>query len=345
MAFFAVTIETIGELLPIKDADRIEIARLAGIDFQFVVAKGLRKVGDKVLYFPVESILPDNIVTALGLTGKLTGPGKNRVKTIRLRGAISQGVMGDLSLLDGLDDPNADITTFLGVTKYEPEPEFARPGGYNGLGRLPGELSKYDIEGCERNREAVAELETGEVLITEKVEGTNFSTYIDENDKVWVNQRSFTIEEDYDNTYWKSARDCGIIDFAKALKAKLGAVHIAVWGELAGPGIQKNIYKLKTHKVFGFDIKLNGQWVNAPDKVEYFNAHKVDMAPVLFKGRLVDFLAGRSIKDASNGKSVLLDTQLREGIVINPFVESYSPILKGRLILKQRSPDYLAKEE
>src|SRR5688572_20999608 len=102
------------------------MARLSGKDYEFVVGKGDFTAGDSVVYFPVDSLLPQWITDTLGLTGKLTGAEKNRVKTIRLRGNISQGVVALPSTLaehcpDILKaELGADITALLGVEKYEP---------------------------------------------------------------------------------------------------------------------------------------------------------------------------------------------------------------------------------
>lgn len=59
---------------------------------------------------------------------------------------------------------------------------------------------------------------------------------------------------------------------------------------------------------------------------------------------LKEWMKEKSIIEASNGKSQLYNT-LREGIVIKPIIESYSKDLNGRLILKQRDPVYLSKNE
>ena len=68
------------------------------------------------------------------------------------------------------------------------------------------------------------------------------------------------------------------------------------------------------------------------------------VAPVLHDGPLAAWLDGRSVKSASDGRSVIAPGVLREGIVIRPAVERQVPEI-GRLILKQRSPEYLARTD
>src|SRR5579862_9548507 len=93
MSFFAVSIERIADVWEHTNAERLEMAKLGSMSYQFVITKGSYKPGDLVVYFPIDSILPEHIVETLGLTGKRAGSEGNRVKTIRLRGQISQGVV------------------------------------------------------------------------------------------------------------------------------------------------------------------------------------------------------------------------------------------------------------
>src|SRR5215813_9933348 len=95
MSTFAVSIERIASVWPHTNADRLEMARLTSMSYQFVIAKGSFQPGDRVVYFPIDSLMPDPLIAAIGLTGKLAGPRMNRVKTVRLRGEISQGIVAE----------------------------------------------------------------------------------------------------------------------------------------------------------------------------------------------------------------------------------------------------------
>jgi len=348
MAFFGVTIEEIGSVAPIAGADRIEVATLRGKDFQFVIAKGAFAAGDRCLYFPIDSLLPAPVAASLGVAGKLAGRDKNRVKTVKLRGQISQGIVAPTSLVpdDILARGSAALTAHLGVEKYDP-PEIVCNDAT--LVELPDGVSVYDIEGADRYTEQAALLAEGDVLITEKVEGSNFSVLVRPDGELMVNQRTKTIvpREGVDHTFWKIARERRVLEFARALAARHPGLPVAVYGEAVGPGIQGNLYKLKGHEVRFFDIRVGAGWL-APqaflDAVASFYERPDEvLAPVLHRGPLAAWLAGRSIKEASNGRSVLADVP-REGVVIRPAVERQVPEF-GRLILKQRSPEYLAKAD
>ena len=192
MAFFGVTVESIASLNPITGADRIERANLTGLAFEFVVPKGRHTVGERVLYFPVDSIIPLPVLEKMGLVGKLAGKDKNRLKTCRLRQQISQGLVAPVDLVpDAANKTSEQITVELGVTKYEPPAVLVKSAN---LLPLPVGLSVYDIEGADRYMDVLALLRPQVVTITEKVEGQNFSVMVDMDMQVFVNQRCFTIK-------------------------------------------------------------------------------------------------------------------------------------------------------
>jgi RNA ligase (TIGR02306 family) len=350
MSFFGVTAEEIKQVGPIDGADRIEVASLAGMDYSFVVGKGQFKAGDKVLYFPVDSIIPIDVTRKMGLEGKLSGKNKDRVKTIKLRGQISQGIVAVLDLVPAhiMEQGPEAITDCLGVKKYDP-PEVPCHNAI--LKGLPDGVPVYDIESADRYVEVAARLMEQDVMVSEKVEGSNFSVLVTASGEVMVNQHNYTIipKEGAEHTFWKVAQEQGIIDFAKSVSSADSTKRdVVVYGEMLGPGIQKNIYKLVKHKVLLFDVMANRQWFD-PEKfmfaVQGFFGDLTAAVPILgdVGGPLSRWLGGKTIKEASNGKSCLADV-LREGIVIKPMKEQTDPKL-GRLFLKQRSPEYLAKEE
>lgn len=347
MSTFAVTIETIRDLSPIPDADRIEVASLAGMDFSFVVGKGQFQPGDRVLYFPVDALLPAPLAAQLGLTGKLAGAAQNRVKTMKLRGQISQGVVAGVSLIpEQLRDP-AEITAYLGVEKYEPPEEVIHDAI---LTRLPEGQGKYDIESADRYVELANTLMDQPVFITEKVEGSNLWVRAEPGGAVAVGQREhgLTPREGSEHTFHAIARKHRLDAFAAALAETHGSA-VVVYGEALGPKIQGNIYQLKTHAPRLFDIRVGFNFLGPEaflDAVRSFFGDHSLVVPVLQHPdgtTLRSWLGGQSVKEASNGRSLLADRS-REGIVIKPLVEARDNRI-GRLVLKQRSPLYLAKSE
>ena len=83
------------------NADAIELAKVG--DYRSIVRKGDFKTGDLGVYIPEAAIVPDWLISELGLEGKLAGKDKNRVKAIKLRGILSQGLIYPVQLDLGPD--------------------------------------------------------------------------------------------------------------------------------------------------------------------------------------------------------------------------------------------------
>lgn len=338
MAFFGVTKEKISKVMDHPNADRLSLAQVESMSFMFVTGKNQFSVGDEVLYLPIDSLLPEAVLEKLNLVGKLSGTNKNRVKTLKLRSVPSQGIVAEVSKFltpEQMNLSSEEITALLGVTKYEPPVQISTSGILTGL---PDGYSTYDIEGADRFQSVIDEMMDMEVVITEKMEGTNLSAGKNETG-LFVNQRNNSIveKEDVANSYWEVARNSGLLEKVKGLNS----INIGVYAEFCGPKIQDNIYGLKQHNLYVFDIKENFNWLSFEDFKAKVEALGVQMAPVLFEGKLKDFLQGRTVQEASNGASVVNPSTLREGIVIKPRTEQRHQIL-GRLIIKQRSPQYLS---
>lgn len=355
MAFFGVTKEKIKKIIEHKNADNLEIASLEGMSFQFIIRKGIWNVGDECLYFPIDSLLPNEVMLELGLasqdengviTGFLCGPNKNRIKTIRLRGEISQGLIGPLSLIDNLKSEinSENITDFLGIKKWEPQPVFCNSANLVGL---PLGLSMYDIEGGDRFPKIISYLNDKKVYITEKLEGMNFSVFVRKGGERFVNQRRFSIVpiEGKEHSFWKVSEKQNFFEIAETIREELNCETVGFYGEFVGPNVQKNIYHLNETQVFIFDIMIDGSFVSYDKFIELIKRFNLQVVPLLESNKtLAEILNGKTIQEYSDGKSTLFKTD-REGVVIKPMIEEYSNDLGGRLILKQRSPKYLAKND
>ncbi|CAL9390077.1 hypothetical protein SUDANB60_01229 [Streptomyces sp. enrichment culture] len=88
------TLRVTAEILtvhPHPNADALELAQV-GL-YRAVVAKGAYDTGDAAVYIPEQSVLPPALIDELGLTGRLAGRNHDRVKAVRLRGELSQGIV------------------------------------------------------------------------------------------------------------------------------------------------------------------------------------------------------------------------------------------------------------
>jgi RNA ligase (TIGR02306 family) len=231
-----VSFETISELLPIEGADRIELARIQG--WQSVVKKGEYKVGDRVIFIPIDTMIAPAVWNQF-LWDKKDPTKPIRIKTAKLRGAISQGVIFPTTLIsaqeiwDHYDDPDEDVSLagMLGVTKYE------KPIPANLAGKVKCDfpthlVSKTDEDNLKSNIQVLAEFEDAETIeATLKIDGTS-ATYIKEVDGTFrVCSRNLELY-DGENVYWQMARKYNIQEILQP--------GYSIQGEIAGPGIQKN---------------------------------------------------------------------------------------------------------
>ncbi|MGH3544523.1 MAG: RNA ligase (ATP), partial [Mycobacteriales bacterium] len=118
MATLRVTAEQL-TIFPHPNADALELAQV-GL-YRAVVPKGVYSTGDYALYIPEQAILPDSLIAELGLTGRLAGSKKNRIRAIRLRGELSQGIVFRPAVVPEVDLAVAhaqgrDFAEMLGIT-------------------------------------------------------------------------------------------------------------------------------------------------------------------------------------------------------------------------------------
>ena len=237
-----VTFEHIAELLPIEGADKIELARIQG--WQSVVKKGEYKVGDRVIFVPIDTVVKPADWNKF-LWDKNDPTKTIRIKTAKLRGAISQGVIFPTSIVT--PEMNIDeLAQELGIVKYE-KPVPAHLAGQV-AGDFPTHLvSKTDEDNLKSNIEVLEELKEADfVETTIKMDGTS-ATYIKELDFSFsVCSRNLELKDTESNVHWQMAQK---YDIMKNLNP-----GYAIQGEIAGPGIQGNPAKLSEVTLFIFNV-------------------------------------------------------------------------------------------
>lgn len=99
------------------NAEKLELATVLG--YQIVIPKGKYKNGDKLIYFPPDTLLPAKWADLWNVRTYLKGANKERVGSINLRHQVSHGL-----LIDFPQDQNWEVgdnvAEFFGATKYEP---------------------------------------------------------------------------------------------------------------------------------------------------------------------------------------------------------------------------------
>ncbi|MFF0746287.1 RNA ligase (ATP) [Streptomyces sp. NPDC004111] len=355
------TLRVTAETLTIHDhpnADALELAQV-GL-YRAVVAKGAYRSGEAALYIPEQSVLPAALIEELGLTGRLAGRAADRVKAVRLRGEVSQGIVCRPAALSGTDLAAAaadgtDFADLLGITKWVPP----IPPTMNGeVESAPELLPWVDIENLHRYPQI---FEPGEpVVLTEKLHGTAcLVTYLrdpelPDGERVFVSSKGFgaknlALKEDPRNLYWRAVTGHGVPAVAARVATALGARRVGVFGEVYGAGVQDLAYGADGRSerlgfaAFDVSVEVAGRvrWLDAAEFAELLEG-ELPVVPRLYEGpydvsKVLELASGR---ETVSGREL----HLREGVVIRPAVERHSHVTGGRAVAKAVSPAYLTRK-
>ncbi|MGW0914308.1 RNA ligase (ATP) [Streptomyces sp. NPDC002784] len=347
------TLRVTAEVLTVHEhpnADALELAQV-GL-YRAVVAKGAYRSGEAAVYIPEQSVLPAALIEELGLTGRLAGGNADRVKAVRLRGELSQGIVCRPSALAGVDLARAaadgtDFAERLGITKWVPP---IPPSMSGDVESAPELLPWVDIESIQRYPEIFAPGEP--VVLTEKLHGSAcLVTYVAEESRVYVSSKGFgakslALKEDPRNLYWRAVHGHRVAEAAARVAERLGARRVGIFGEVYGAGVQDLTYGADGRReslgyaVFDMSAEIDGsvRWLDAAELV----GDALPLVPRLYEGpydsaRVLEIASGR---ETVSGREL----HLREGVVIRPAVERYSPVTGGRAIAKAVSPAYLTRK-
>ena len=340
------TIQTIKEILPIEGADAIEIAVVNG--WSVVVAKNANhKVGDKVIYCEIDSFLPTEpefeFLRKSSYKKLSDGTEGFRLRTIKLRGQISQGLIISLSNAKqivqrnlNIDDPDwtegENVSEKLGIIKYEPPVPASLEGIAKGL--FPSFIPKTDEERIQNLSETYFTFKENPVsyYVTEKLDGSS-ATYYYRNGEFGVCSRNLELIETDDNTFWKVAR---ILDLENKLKSL--NFNASLQGELVGEGIQGNPYKILGQKVFFFNVYNidEGHYLDFDRFTEIIASLELSTVPILE----TNFKLPNTIEEIlsySENKSFLNKSFDREGVVIRSVDRKVSfKAISNRFLLNEK---------
>lgn len=246
------SIQVVNEIRPIENADAIECVVILG--WTVVAKKGEFKVGDKCVFFEIDSILPnEEKYSFLDYKEEYNG---YRLKTVRLRGQLSQGLALPINIFDIPEDieVGTDLTEQLKIRKYEPPvPEET---GAKSSSRV-WEIPKTDEERYQSNPNLVDALKGKEYYASVKLDGTSTTIILNINDEnepeVNVCGRNTCYEENPNNKYWAVAMKYNMKEKILEHYNKTGK-RLAFQGELIGPKIQGNKMGLTENDLYIFNV-------------------------------------------------------------------------------------------
>lgn len=339
-----VTLRQITDIQPIIDADNIEAVYIDG--WIVVSQKNTHTIGDNVLFFEIDSFLPqsDERYESFMKFGTRTFNGVigHKVKTVRLRGVYSQGIILPVALFPEIVEPvyDVDYSELLGIVKWE-APETT---GFRGdaKGSFPGFIRKSDqdrIQNC--YKKLVHTVSTETFIGTLKMEGSSITVYCHDG-IVGYCSRNQELKMETGGSYYDGAINAGLFDKVQQLSQIYGK-SLAIQGELVGPGVQKNYEQFNTFTVFAYNI-FDIQTYQFVDYVTFKEmAEKVNLqiVPEIYQPTDILNRPLSYILELSDGKC-LNSSKPREGIV---WKQLQSEPGKEPVQFKAVSNKFLGKQE
>ncbi len=329
------TVKPISELRPIPDADSIETAIIDG-GWPTVVRKGQYEVGELVLFLEIDSWVPVGLAPFLFTKNEpktYQGVKGQRLKTVKLRGQLSQGlalklepidhicydVVGSVKYDDGTPyviDITGNLDEQLGILKWE-APENDQLAG-NARGNFPHFIPKTDQERVQNLANKLQDHWNETFEVTIKLDGSSMTAYYFEGE-FGVCSRNINLQTAKDNTYWKVAIQLRLEEILTKHYEETGQ-YLALQGELMGPGIQKNREGLTTHEFYVFDVwNISEQRYLTPKErydlmaSEHFYFSDIRHVPVLSQ---IGFITGCTVDDIlAYAEGPSLHNEVREGVV------------------------------
>ena len=335
------SLQRVDDVIKHPNADALEIATVLG--WQIVTRVNEVKKGEMVVYCEIDSKLPGDAEWLPDAVKKRVGEQKDksffRVKTIKIRGELSQGLIIPCNGLPALErefDVGTNVTEQLGITKYEVE---SIPDSSNSPNKFPVHvLDKTEETRVQSNPGVLRVLEGKPYVITVKHDGTSATYLIDPDTQQFLvcsrNQiRTAPSGSELERercVYWEMAQKYDIESFLREYP------NIAIQGEICGPGIQKNLLGLKETEFHVFTIVDISKRVRLSYSLTslFCEMAGLKMVTLLEKGESFNYLDIKSLLQKAEGKYENTSNE-REGIVVRSQDSTVSfKVISNKYLLK-----------
>jgi RNA ligase (TIGR02306 family) len=248
------SIVKVKNIYPIENADRIVLVEING--WKCIVKKDEFNIGDLAIYFSIDSIPDLNDPNTSFIKDK-----GGRIKTIKMRGVISQGLLAPLKWLKSrghditLLKEGDDVTQQMGVIKYISPEEFPQYDSSGNLSsgpvkKFPQYVPKTDEKRIQDQPSFFDKIKGRNIVITRKEDGSS-CTFIFNNGKFETCSRNFVLSEDSESAkMYMSIKNK--FDIEKKM-TEYGA-NIAIQGELVGPKVNGNRLELNEYDFRVFNV-------------------------------------------------------------------------------------------
>ena len=361
------SVQVIETLSPIVGADRIEVATMKDLGWECVVKKSEYTIGDKIVYIEIDSKLPEKPEFEFMRERKF------KVKTIKLKKQVSAGLIIPLSVLPPkFYEIGEDVTEVIGVKNYAKDVENEdqvpvvqskllkwlmkyRPFRwvYHKLNDSPGGNWPVEYAGPKTDESRIQVVAKDlmahydeEWYITEKLDGSS-STFFTYDKRSWgrrkrhlgVCSRNVWLKKQNEGNFWKMALK---YDMERKF---CGFGSMSLQGEIVGPSIQKNKYKLAEVDLYVFNVRMDGLLMSLISSLTACRSFGLKFVPVVRESFIPAKEIGQKdtvqevvnfMVELSKGKSALANRN-REGIVVR--LKS-DPSVSFKVI----NPDFLLEE-
>lgn len=337
------TIRKIDSIHPIEGADAIQRAVVGG--WNVVVKRNEFIPGELAAFIEIDSWVPNEIAPFLtkGSEPKEYNQVRGeRLRTVKLRGVVSQGLLLKLDTVDnaalcynGIQFPcieGLDISSELGIQKWEAPIPAQLSGQVRGL--FPSFIPKTDQNRIQNLTEEFFQWKDNPYFkfeVTEKLDGSSMTVYVNDDD-AGVCSRNLSMKLEDCNTYSLVAKSQNLIE-----KIRSTGRNLALQGELIGEGIQKNPYGIRGHDFLVFDIyDIDArQYLNPEDRRILAEQIGVGHVPVILDRHDITETVQELLKYAE-GKSELSQKAEREGFVFKCIADPsiHFKVISNRLLMR-----------
>lgn len=345
------SVQVIWKIEEIEGADRIELAHVLG--WQCVVNKGQFQPMDRAVYFEIDSFLPicdefEFLRTSSYRKTDIMGEGF-RLKTMRFRGQISQGLLLPVSLFPSIPkevEVGEDVSDLLGIRKWEIEERITTGG--TAIGNLPYDIPHTDETRVQENPELIQAFAGLEYYISTKMDGSSHSIGIDENG-FHVTGHNYEYKDDGVSSFYNLVNQRGYKETFERYVTENHLDTLTVQGELCAPGIQQNRLRLSKPEWFVFTVRVNGKRVGLDEMLLICNELGLITVPIEERGFDLPskYPTVESLLERADGEYMTEGRSVgkKEGIVIRPVQPVFSPLISASLSMKVVSNKYLLKNE
>lgn len=349
------TVQMILDIQPIANADKLEVATVRG--WHVVVSKEDRfKKGDKVVYIEIDSVCPAK-EPFMFLEKR-----KFRVKTIKLRGQVSQGLIMPMNILNKDYPVGTDVTEKLGITKFDQEamaesndvpttrhkyPKWLMRWSWfrnlfvrNTTVKFPDWIPKTDETRIQNLTNEFEQWKADGVVFTGtyKVDGCSSTFYIDSKNRFGVCSRNkLVLPDSINKQYWYVAKKYDLEKKFKAFKKEWHVDHMYIQGEIIGAKIQGDKYKVGSdYQLKVYNLVIDNIIYNYKEIKEVCGNMGLPIVDIAYEPFKIEHdWTTDTMVEMAKGKSFLNPSIQREGVVFRSHDYSVS--------FKAINPDFLIK--